>query len=116
MLYGTHFLVHNPQLAPWGQKAFGSYLADPQQQSDEYDSCALVTALGKSVFDDILIDVGGADSFLKSGQLLPENFAACCQKAGQKTTIRIQEDFDHSYYFVSSFIDDHVEFHAARMR
>ena len=65
-------------------------------------------------FDDILIDQGTADSFLAE-QLKPELFVAACEQAGRKVTLRMQEGYDHSYFFITSFIADHVAWHAARL-
>jgi S-formylglutathione hydrolase len=110
--------ICHPTQCPWGQKAFGNYLARPAEEAAAYDATALVGALGgqATAFDDILIDVGSADTFLAAGQLLPAAFADACAAAGQKVTLRYQEGYDHSYFFVSTFIDQHIEFHAMRLR
>lgn len=71
---------------------------------------------GQTSYDDILIDVGDSDSFLSAGQLLPDNFEKACNEVKQKVSIRYQQGYDHSYYFISSFIEDHVNFHAQRLK
>jgi len=63
----------------------------------------------------ILIDCGTADSYLADGQLLPEVFAEACAKAGKSLTLRMQEGYDHSYYFIASFMEDHIRHHAAAL-
>lgn len=89
--------------------------ADNKEQWSQYDATALLQRLGRTSFDDILIDVGLADSFYVQGQLLPEALQNAAKAVNQPITLRFQEGYDHSYYFVSSFIADHVRFHAARL-
>lgn len=89
--------------------------ADNKEQWSQYDATELLQRLGRTVFDDILIDVGLADSFYVQGQLLPEALQNAANAVNQPITLRFQEGYDHSYYFVSSFISDHVRFHAARL-
>jgi S-formylglutathione hydrolase len=111
--------ICNPINGEWGKKAFTGYLGgDPKDlvQRKEYDACSLIASRAKECgFDDILVDQGTGDNFYKSGQLMPEALQKACEEAGQKVTIRFQEGFDHSYYFISTFIEDHVRFHAARL-
>ena len=107
--------ICNPMNCPWGQKAFTGYLGSDKEAWKQYDACELVKSVGISTFDDILIDIGLADNFYKQGQLLPENFGEAASTVGQKTQIRMQDGYDHSYYFVSSFIDDHIKFHKERL-
>ncbi|MEJ2017638.1 MAG: alpha/beta hydrolase-fold protein, partial [Maritimibacter sp.] len=78
----------------------------------EYDACALIED-GARV-PDILVDQGTADGFLE-GQLKPELLDAACKSAGQPLTLRMQEGYDHSYYFISSFMADHLKWHAERL-
>lgn len=108
--------IANPLKCPWGEKAFKGYFgeSDWQKRGAEYDSTELIKNWkGKDV--DILIDVGTGDNFYKQGQLLPENFAAAAKEAGLEPgiNIRMQPDYDHSYYTMASFADDHVQ-HAAK--
>jgi S-formylglutathione hydrolase len=77
-----------------------------------YDACALIERLGKSKYSDILIDVGTSDSFLTAGQLRPDKFLEACAAVKQPVSLRYQGGYDHSYYFVSTFVEDHVKFHA----
>lgn len=98
-----------PTQVPWGQKAFSSYLGDDQTKWLAYDATALVRKSPSSAH--ILIDQGGADQFIDD-QLKPELFEAACKAAGQKLALRRQAGYDHSYYFISSFIADHLKHHA----
>jgi S-formylglutathione hydrolase len=105
--------ICNPIQCAWGQKAFSGYLGSTAQEAWKmYDACALMERLGKSKYSDILIDVGTSDSFLTAGQLRPEKFLEACSAAKQPVTLRYQGGYDHSYYFVSTFVEDHVRFHA----
>ena len=105
--------ICNPINCPWGKKAFSNYLSEGNWE--EYDATALISKLGRTRFDDILIDVGTADAFYAQKQLLPEAFAAACQSVGQPLRCRMEEGYDHGYYFVSTFMDDHIQHHAARL-
>ncbi|MGB8687900.1 MAG: S-formylglutathione hydrolase [Microcoleus sp.] len=100
-----------PMRCPWGQKIFGHYLGDNREHWRDWDASELVVEA--SYNRPILIDCGRADSYLADGQLLPEMFAEACAKAGQPLTLRMQEGYDHSYYFVASFMEDHIQHHAA---
>jgi S-formylglutathione hydrolase len=102
-----------PTRSPWGQKIFGHYLGNNREDWRVWDASELV--LETHYTRPILIDCGAADSYLADGQLLPEVFADACAKAGQPLTLRMQEGFDHSYYFVASFMEDHIQHHAAAL-
>jgi S-formylglutathione hydrolase len=102
-----------PTRSPWGQKIFGHYLGNNREDWCVWDASELV--LETHYTRPILIDCGAADSYLADGQLLPEVFADACAKAGQPLTLRMQEGFDHSYYFVASFMEDHIQHHAAAL-
>lgn len=105
--------IVSPMNCPWGEKALSGYLGADRANWAAYDACALVGgAAGR--FDDILIDQGTADGFL-DGQLKPHLFQDACNKAGQKLNLRMQEGYDHSYYFMATFMEDHLRFHAARL-
>ncbi|KOF52525.1 MULTISPECIES: S-formylglutathione hydrolase [unclassified Achromobacter] len=103
-----------PSLCPWGKKAFGAYLGDDAAQWEAYDASALMRGLRQPFPDGILIDQGTADQFLAE-QLYPEVFEAACAQAGQPLTLRRHEGYDHGYYFISSFIEDHIRFHVERL-
>ena len=107
--------ISAPSQCPWGQKAFTGYLGKDNRKWAEYDATALVTAGARSN-GTILIDQGEADSFLAQGQLLPEVFLAACEEKGQSITLRRQADYDHSYYFIASFMSDHIQHHAALLK
>lgn len=101
-------IVH-PSAVPWGKKAFGGYLGDDQKAWRAYDAVALVED-GKFC-EPILIDQGGADDF-KQDQLRPELLEKACRDAGQPLKLNVREGYDHSYFFVSSFIAQHIDHHA----
>lgn len=103
-----------PMDCPWGQKAFPRYLGPDRAAWAPYDASALIRAAGRAVFPDILVDQGLADKFLEA-QLLPKRFEQACANAGQPLRLRRHEAYDHGYYFISSFIADHLEYHAARL-
>lgn len=101
-----------PSQVPWGIKALGGYLGDNRQAWRRHDAVALIEDGAR--FSDLLVDVGEADSFLKE-QLRPELLQAACAKADIPLTLRRQPGYDHSYYFISTFMDDHLRWHAARL-
>lgn len=101
-----------PSLCPWGEKAFSQYLGTDQQQWSAHDATALVQQKG-GVFEEILIDQGLDDQFY--AQLNPEKFKQACLDAGQPLTLRLHKGYDHGYYFIQSFIDDHLQFHAIQL-
>jgi S-formylglutathione hydrolase len=98
-----------PSQVPWGQKAFAGYLGEDRAAWAAHDACELVRARPRSI--EILVDVGTADKFLDS-QLKPELFEAACAEAGQSLRLRRQVGYDHSYYFIASFVDEHLAHHA----
>jgi len=104
--------VVSPLNCPWGEKALGGYLGPDRAAWTEYDACALIE--GGAHLPDLLVDQGTADAFLE-GQLKTHLLEAACAKAGQPATIRMQSGYDHSYYFISTFMADHLRWHAARL-
>ena len=102
-----------PALVPWGEKAFAGYLGPDRAAWAQYDACALIGA-GARVAE-LLVDVGDADPFLAE-QLRPELLEAACAAAGIPLTLRRQPGYDHSYYFISTFMADHVAWHAERLK
>jgi S-formylglutathione hydrolase len=105
--------IVSPLHCPWGHKALGGYLGEDQATWREYDACALIED-GARV-PDLLVDQGTADNFLNE-QLKPELFEAACAKAGQPLTLRMQPGYDHSYYFISTFLAEHLAWHAERLK
>ena len=102
-----------PSRCPWGEKAFGGYLGDDREQWAAYDASALMQAQSKPPYPQgILIDQGLDDRFL-ADQLHPEAFEAACRVAGQPLTLRRHDGYDHGYWFIASFIDDHLRHHQA---
>lgn len=102
-----------PTQVPWGQKALTGYLGADQSTWNDYDATALINA-GKRHPGTILIDQGDADNFL-SEQLRPELFVDACASVGQSVNLRMQPGYDHSYFFIASFIEDHLRHHAAAL-
>ncbi len=101
-----------PCEVPWGRKAFTNYLERDEAAWADYDATALVRKNPSAA--ELLIDQGTADQFLAE-QLKPELFASACQDAGQRLTLRMQDGYDHSYYFIATFIEDHLRWHHERL-
>jgi S-formylglutathione hydrolase len=99
-----------PMQCAWGQKALGNYLGADEGTWREYDASELVAR--RPFPTPILIDQGTGDQFLKDQQLLPEKFSAAAAKSGQKLSLRMQEGYDHGYYFIQTFMADHLAHHA----
>lgn len=102
-----------PMRCPWGQKAFGAYLGADRESWKRHDASALMHAAGRECFaGGILIDQGLSDKFLAE-QLHPDVFEEACRVAGQALTLRRHAGYDHGYYFIASFIEDHLMHHKA---
>ena len=98
--------------SPWGQKALGYYLGDDTSKWHDYDSCEVARNVSDaSVFGKILVDQGLGDDFLRE-QLKPELLEAACAESGVPLEVRRHAGYDHSYYFISTFIEDHLKHHA----
>ena len=110
--------IANPINCQWGQKAFSGYFGEDQKEKwAEHDATELVKKWkGKEL--EVLIDVGTGDNFYKQGQLLPENFLAAAKEVGvdKGVKLRFQPDYDHSYFFMASFADEHVKWAADRLK
>jgi S-formylglutathione hydrolase len=98
-----------PSQVPWGQKAFTAYLGSDRSTWAAYDATELVRKQPSGAH--ILIEQGAADSFLER-ELQPQRFVEAARAAGQQVTLRMRDGYDHSYYFISTFIDDHLRWHA----
>ncbi|MEJ6788752.1 S-formylglutathione hydrolase [Brevundimonas sp. BR2-1] len=108
--------ISSPTRCPWGEKAFTAYLGPERGAWNAHDAARLIEGgVGGGCYDDILIDQGDADPFLTE-QLKPDLLVQAGQAAGQKITLRMQPGYDHSYFFMASFIGDHLAFHAARLK
>ena len=105
--------IANPSACPWGEKAFARYLGADRARWLEWDACALIAGTRERL--PLLVDQGEADGFLAE-QLRPEALRAACAAAGHPLNLRLQPGYDHSYYFIASFIDDHLRHHAAALR
>ncbi|QPF83111.1 S-formylglutathione hydrolase [Bradyrhizobium genosp. L] len=102
-----------PSQVPWGNKALGGYLGSNKQAWRKHDAVALIEDGAR--FSELLVDYGDADQFLTE-QLRPELLKAACEKANIPLTLRRQPGYDHSYYFISTFMADHLRWHAARLK
>jgi S-formylglutathione hydrolase len=102
-----------PGQVPWGQKALGSYLGEDRAAWRKHDAVALIED-GARV-PELLVDVGTADPFIEN-ELRPELLEAACAQAGIALTLRRQAGYDHSYYFISTFMAEHLRWHAERLR
>ncbi len=104
--------IVNPSQVPWGRKAFSAYLGDDETTWRAYDSCALIARPGPKV--PVLIDQGDNDQFL-ADQLQPARLAELARQHDWPLTLRIQAGYDHSYYTIATFIEDHLRFHATHL-
>lgn len=107
--------ISSPTKCPWGLKAFSGYLGDDKKQWEQYDASLLMEKSQCPFPGGILVDQGMADNFLAE-QLYPEAFEAACKAAGQPLTLRRHEGYDHGYYFISTFMEDHMAFHAKQLK
>ncbi|HLR78213.1 MAG TPA: S-formylglutathione hydrolase [Burkholderiaceae bacterium] len=104
-----------PTKCPWGHKAFSGYLGDDRKAWEDHDASILMSRAKNPYPRGILIDQGTADQFLAE-QLYPEAFEQACEQAGQPLKLRRHEGYDHGYYFISTFMQDHIRFHAERLK
>lgn len=104
--------IVNPGEVPWGQKAFTAYLGDDRQAWREWDSCLLMQEAEQRL--PLLIDQGDGDQFL-ADQLRPERLEAVAREQGFPLELRIQPGYDHSYFFIATFVEDHLRFHAKHL-
>ena len=105
--------ISNPMNCPWGEKAFSLYLGEERSRWREWDASVLIAEAEEKL--PILVDQGDRDDFLE-GQLKPQVLQAAAKAAAHPLTLRMQPGYDHSYYFIASFIDDHLRHHAAALR
>jgi len=105
--------IVSPLQCPWGAKALGNYLGPDRAAWREYDACTLINDGAR--LPDLLVDQGSADSFLDE-QLKTDFLAEACERARFPATIRMQEGYDHSYYFISTFMAEHVAWHSKRLK
>lgn len=107
--------ISSPMNCPWGEKAFTAYLGPDREHWRAHDACELIrSGVSRGYFTDILVDQGLADPFL-ADQLKPELLENACHEAGQGLTLRMQHGYDHSYFFMASFIAEHIGWHARRL-
>jgi len=104
--------IASPMNCPWGEKALSNYLGPDRAAWRDYDACALIK--GGARVPDLLVDQGSADNFLDS-QLKPQLLQSACAEAGIPLKLRMQDGYDHSYFFIATFIEDHLRWHAERL-
>ncbi len=104
--------ICSPINCPWGEKALGNYIGDNKADWEQYDACELIGKAQEKLH--ILVDQGQEDDFLH-GQLNPFMLQKACQDAGHPLTLRFQAGYDHSYFFIASFIEDHITHHASAL-
>jgi S-formylglutathione hydrolase len=108
--------ICSPTRCAWGKKALPRYLGEDPLAWQDYDSVELVKSAGRALLPEILVDQGLADKFLHQSQLLPELLEQACAAARQPLRLRRHEGYDHGYYFISTFIEDHLRFHSAALQ
>lgn len=106
--------IVTPMQSVLGQKVFTAYLGDNKEDWRNYDASELVKKVG--FHSPILIDQGSADNFYQEKQLLPDVFEKACKEVNQPLKLRYQEGYDHSYYFIASFMEDHIRHHASFLK
>lgn len=106
--------ISSPTRRPWGEKAFSAYLGSKREAWRDHDASLLMAAGKARQFDDILVDQGLADTFLET-QLKPELLEEAARASRQKFTLRRHQGYDHSYFFIATFVADHIAFHAVRL-
>ncbi len=104
--------IASPMHCPWGEKALTHYIGPDRAAWRAYDACALIEDGAR--LPDLLVDQGTADGFLDS-QLKPQLLEEACARAGQPLTLRMQDGYDHSYFFIATFMEDHLRWHAERL-
>jgi len=102
-----------PKQCPWGEKALGCYIGDNRTDWDQYDSCSLILSSTSKL--PIFVDQGDADNFLTE-QLKPELLEQVCEQMNHPLTLRMQQGYDHSYYFIATFMQDHIAYHANNLK
>lgn len=107
--------ICSPTRCAWGRKALPRYLGEDPEAWKAYDAVEIVKSAGRALTAQILVDQGLADKFLQQSQLLPELLEEACSQAGQPLRLRRHEGYDHGYYFIATFIEDHLRHHAAAL-
>lgn len=104
--------ISAPSQTPWGRKAFSNYLGSDETKWAEYDATQLVAQRPNTA--EILVDQGTADDFLKD-ELRPDLFAKAAEKSGQKVTLKMRDGYDHSFFFISTFLEEHMRWHLQQL-
>ena len=106
--------ISHPSHCAWGEKAFTGYLGDDRESWQAWDSCELIRRHGCDL--PLFVDQGDADNFYSDGQLRPEDLQAACDDANVELNLRMQPGYDHSYFFIASFIEEHLQYHFEKLR
>jgi S-formylglutathione hydrolase len=106
--------ISNPTKCPWGEKAFSGYLGDDKESWKNWDATELVAKYNGPPLE-LYIDQGAEDSFLKDQQLLPNNLIDACKKAEMPCILNLREGYDHSYFYISTFVGEHLNYHAKHL-
>jgi len=108
--------ISNPSACAWGEKLLGTYLGDDKKSWAEYDSCELLRSRNKSTIKIPLLADQGTDDEFYPNQLLTQNLISAAQETDYPATIRLQNGYDHSYFFIASFIEEHLHFHSTHLQ
>jgi S-formylglutathione hydrolase len=107
--------ICSPTRCAWGRKALPRYLGDDPETWRAYDAVEIINAAARPLLPQILVDQGLSDKFLQQSQLLPELLEGACRAADQPLQLRRHQGYDHGYYFISTFMEDHLRFHAGAL-
>lgn len=111
----TFSAISNPVNCPWGEKAFTGYLGKNREEWKNWDATELVKVYNGPPLE-VFLDQGDADQFLKDNQLLPENLANSCRSVNFPFILRMREGYDHSYFYIATFIEEHIRYHAEKLQ
>ncbi|XP_059620826.1 S-formylglutathione hydrolase [Phlebotomus argentipes] len=111
----TFAAIANPINCPWGQKAFTGYLGANRESWKSWDATELVKTYNGPPLE-VFLDQGDADQFLKEQQLLPDNLAGACRAANFPFILRTREGYDHSYFYIASFVEEHIRYHFEKLQ
>ncbi|XP_055678602.1 S-formylglutathione hydrolase [Lutzomyia longipalpis] len=111
----TFAAISNPINCPWGVKAFSGYFGENREEWKNWDATELVKTYNGPPLE-VFLDQGDADQFLKENQLLPNNLAEACRAANFPFILRMRDGYDHSYFYIATFIEEHLRYHAERLQ
>jgi S-formylglutathione hydrolase len=106
--------ISNPSKCAWGEKAFGGYLGEDREAWKQWDTTELVAKYNGPLLE-LYIDQGNEDNFLKDQQLLPHNLVEACKKAQVPCVLNMRDGYDHSYFYIATFVGEHIAYHAKHL-